>query len=665
MPKDGEDVLASIDDLRFQMSEMKAMLSCALEQKSKSDRMSTPPKIAKQRSNHDGLAQLNDAPAERISVMDPELRHLLARDAVFDRLLQRLDLARSKTSSGQTWFQALHPDGVAFALWHVFFIVVLSVACITEPLKIAFHEAFEEQLCAVVLLVFLDVIILLALALTFFIGYREYGRVELDLSKIAGRYLTSWFLLDVVAAIPCELVVLWYHNIHEVIFLNKLLLIVRLIREKDRVMQSKYMQRIARKLSTHHLSYARLTGLMICVFLVWHYMGCLWWFLCNETGLSVADRLLVVHGNEDGRHSESSRSNFMLYLSAVYWATEVTCNFNAAVGPGDDVVRLCYEIFVIFIGLCLQAVIVGAAAAEVATMQSVTLERRRKLHAIRVQLVALGLPKFLHQQIEDYYTMVINMTPSCEGELADMPSSLKLQVAILTNESFLRNAPFFKLLQPRAIAMLVQCLKTSVFLPRDAILCQGEMTHCLYFVKEGAVEVVLTNKFPNRRRPAARSSTQSRFPKLPRRWSRDLTEEYDRLEIVISTLKPGACFGEQSFMTKRPAYATVRSSGYSQVATLQRHDFDLVCQTFPALRSRVEEMSLEMLGSYSHVDPPERIRRVGKHGHSGWVMATNNQKTGGESSTSSNSSTSGHRRAMLVQTSMSSPKPPATDRLSV
>ena len=48
-------------------------------------------------------------------------------------------------------------------------------------------------------------------------------------------------------------------------------------------------------------------------------------------------------------------SGFLQYMAAFYWATMMTTGLNVAIGPGEREGPILYEVFVTFLGICMQA----------------------------------------------------------------------------------------------------------------------------------------------------------------------------------------------------------------------------------------------------------------------------------------------------------------------
>jgi len=277
-------------------------------------------------------------------------------------------------------------------------------------------------------------------------------------------------------------------------------------------------------------------------------------------------------------------SSFLQYLAAFYWATMMTTGLNVSIGPGEHEGQVLYEVFVTFLGICLQAYLLGAAASEIANMDATAKLRRQRLEAIKSHLRYLRVPGFLTIPIMEYYETLFSKNQSlAENDvLKDMPSSLKVQLAVVLNEEFLKKVPFFQFLEPRIIATLVLCMRARIYLPFETIIHQGDVGNSLFFIQTGGADVL-----------------------------KKVGEGDDAQEILVVQLSEFACFGEQSFLLGQASMATVRSVGYSEVMSLGRSDFDVVCGMFPALKIHVLGVQKELKKTYDKIKRTQTSNSAG------------------------------------------------------
>ena len=160
----------------------------------------------------------------------------------------------------------------------------------------------------------------------------------------------------------------------------------------------------------------------------------------------------------------------MRYVAAYYWAVLMTTGLNVPIGPGLQQRQVVYECFICFLGVCMQAYMLGAAASEIANIDAHDSIKRQKFDSIKNYLRGKRVPYFLREPILEYYERVLTQMDADNDHLmAELPSSLKIQLALTLNADFLKGVSFFRNLEPRIIATLVLCLRSRIYMvsPRE------------------------------------------------------------------------------------------------------------------------------------------------------------------------------------------------------
>jgi len=222
-------------------------------------------------------------------------------------------------------------------------------------------------------------------------------------------------------------------------------------------------------------------------------------------------------------------------------------------------------------------------------------QRRQRLKEIKQHLRSLRVPMFLREPITEYYereTAVnesVDAASAGQGPLRDLPSSLKVQLAVTLNQDFLRKSEFFGMLDGTVSAALILCMRSRVCLPNETLIHQGDVSYALYFIRSGIVTVMKLEG------PMG----------LP---SEEATGQ-DPLGVPVATLREGACFGEQSFMCGKPSLASVRTVGYTTIYQIFKTDFEKVQSMFPQLRMHVAAVQRDKARAYKEDEISRSCRR--------------------------------------------------------
>ena len=107
----------------------------------------------------------------------------------------------------------------------------------------------------------------------------------------------------------------------------------------------------------------------------------------------------------------------------------------------------------------------GAAASEISNIDAKDSFRRQKFDSIKQYLRGKKVPLFMRESILEYYERLLYQMDAGDDEvLGDLPSTLKVQLAVTQNAEFLKRISFFSDLEPRIIATLVLCLRSRIYM---------------------------------------------------------------------------------------------------------------------------------------------------------------------------------------------------------
>lgn len=100
-----------------------------------------------------------------------------------------------------------YPDSSCLGFWDLFMAVALIVSCMTTPIGVAFPQTEESQYSWDIYMNTIDSLFLMDILIIFNTAYiiEEFTVVD-NRKKIAKRYLTGWFAIDVIAILPFDMI---------------------------------------------------------------------------------------------------------------------------------------------------------------------------------------------------------------------------------------------------------------------------------------------------------------------------------------------------------------------------------------------------------------------------------------------------------------------------
>ncbi|KAL7049357.1 hypothetical protein ACKWTF_003664 [Chironomus riparius] len=307
--------------------------------------------------------------------------------------------------------------------------------------------------------------------------------------RIAIHYLTGWFLIDLVAAIPFDLLLVG-SDTDETTTLIGLLKTARLLR----------LVRVARKIDRYSEYGAAVLVLLMATFaLIAHWLACIWYAIGNAErpmmepkygwldALAEATHQPYYPNNTGGGPSIKSR-----YVTALYFTfTSLTSVGFGNVAPNTDAEKI-FTICVMLVGSLMYASIFGNVSAIIQRLYSGTARYHTQMLRVREFIRFHQIPNPLRQRLEEYfqhawtYTNGIDMNSVLKG----FPECLQADICLHLNRNLLSNCSAFDGASPGCLRALSLKFKTTHAPPGDTLVHKGDVLTHLYFIARGSIEIL-------------------------------------------------------------------------------------------------------------------------------------------------------------------------------
>uniref|UniRef100_A0A8C3A3A6 Voltage-gated delayed rectifier potassium channel KCNH4 n=1 Tax=Cyclopterus lumpus TaxID=8103 RepID=A0A8C3A3A6_CYCLU len=310
------------------------------------------------------------------------------------------------------------------------------------------------------------------------------GQVVYDARSICVHYVTTWLFVDLIAALPFDL--LYAFNI-SVYFGVHLLKTVRLLR----------LLRLLQKLERYsQYSAVVLTLLMSMFALLAHWMACVWYFIgrkeIESPGSWDIGWLHELAKRQGSWNSSQYYGN--TYVTSLYFAlSSLTSVGFGNVSANTDSEKI-FSICTMLIGALMHAVVFGNVTAIIQRMYS-----RRSLYHTRTKdlkdfIRVHRLPKALEQRMLECFqtTWSVNNGIDVNELLKDFPDELRADIAMHLNKELLQ-LPLFESASRGCLRSLSLIIKTSFCAPGEFLIRQGDALQAIYFVCSGSMEVLKDN----------------------------------------------------------------------------------------------------------------------------------------------------------------------------
>ncbi|KAM4622600.1 voltage-gated inwardly rectifying potassium channel KCNH6 [Discoglossus pictus] len=364
-------------------------------------------------------------------------------------------------------------------------------------------------------------------------------------AKIAIHYFKGWFLIDMVAAIPFDLLI-YNTGSDETTTLIGLLKTARLLR----------LVRVARKLDRYSEYGAAVLFLLMCTFaLIAHWLACIWYAIGNverpymEHKIGWLDNLANQIGKSYNDTDHGSGPSIKdKYVTALYFTfSSLTSVGFGNVSPNTNSEKI-FSICVMLIGSLMYASIFGNVSAIIQRLYSGTARYHTQMLRVKEFIRFHQIPNPLRQRLEEYfqhawsYTNGIDMNAVLKG----FPECLQADICLHLNRTLLQNCKAFRGATKGCLRALAMKFKTTHAPPGDTLVHYGDVLTTLYFISRGSIEIL-------------------------------------REDIVVAILGKNDIFGEPISLYARPgkSNADVRALTYCDLHKIQREDLLEVLDMYP------------------------------------------------------------------------------------
>ncbi|TMS18165.1 Potassium voltage-gated channel subfamily H member 8 [Larimichthys crocea] len=285
------------------------------------------------------------------------------------------------------------------------------------------------------------------------------GQVIFDARQICIHYLTTWFIIDLVAALPFDLLYAFSVSVVSMVHLLKtvrLLRLLRLLQKMDRYSQH---------------STVVLTLLMSMFALLAHWMACIWYIIgkmemaanaynwdigwLHELGKRLESPYYFINGTSNGPPIRS------VYVASLYFTlSSLTSVGFGNVSANTDTEKI-FSICVMLIGALMHALVFGNVTAIIQRMYS----RWSQYHTRT-------------KDLKDFIRL-----------LKDFPDELRSDITMHLNKEILELS-LFASASRGCLRSLSLHIKTSFCAPGEYLLRQGDALQAIFFVCSGSMEVL-------------------------------------------------------------------------------------------------------------------------------------------------------------------------------
>lgn len=382
------------------------------------------------------------------------------------------------------------PDGRVLPYWGVVMVLAVLYQGALVPLDTAFDLPDSSGSLGVdfscTLIYMLDILI------SFNTGYYRKGQLITSHSAIAKRYLTTWFIPDVVSAFPYD----WLlqeplqspTSSARAPSLVRLAKIGRLLRSLRLIRIAKvrgYIIRIQEKLVHTRLAIVFTAGYLLGIMLgVAHWVACGFFYVSQL--VETPTNWVYATGLQDAPIHDQ-------YIAAIYWAvTTLTTTGYGDIHPIHTYEKI-YGAFIMVISAGSFSYCIGKIGASIASV-----DRDKREH----KDLALAVSKFLNQaevpdRIIDRTRQYLHYVSESKKRrktlnlrlLGHFSEPLKHEMSDNIYHPVLIRIPMFQHFPRSFTSQLTRLIRLEIFATGDIIFRAGQSSSQVYFIEKGQVEM--------------------------------------------------------------------------------------------------------------------------------------------------------------------------------
>ncbi|GAB1606937.1 potassium voltage-gated channel subfamily H member 8-like [Argonauta hians] len=316
------------------------------------------------------------------------------------------------------------------------------------------------------------------------------GQVIYDSKLIALNYIKQWFLMDLLAAIPFDLLYAFQVETGTLIPLLKVARLLRLIR-------------LFQKMDRYSQYGSVVIILLLSMFtLTAHWLACVWYSIGkfelqkhpNTWRIGWLNELSDTLNKPTKNHTHLP-DMWSCYLTALYF----TCSSLTTVGFGNVSANTnaekIFSVCAMLIGAMMYALVFGNVTAIVQRAYARRATFHMKTNDLKEFYHTYNIPKPLKHRIQDYFQSMWTMNNGINlNELfLEFPDEMKGEISMHLHKEIL-SLPLFKCATHGCMKAISLQIRRTFCAPGEYLIHRGDAISYLYFILSGSLEILRDDK---------------------------------------------------------------------------------------------------------------------------------------------------------------------------
>ncbi|KAG2486123.1 hypothetical protein HYH03_015218 [Edaphochlamys debaryana] len=400
-----------------------------------------------------------------------------------------------------TAWAVIHPDSIVRAWWDSAIHLLLLYVAIALPFVLGFDQSYTKTSPMGIVDFVVNAFFIVDIYLNFRtgvlvtsldgVGAGVRTTYSINRRTIAINYLSGWFALDLLAALPWGVMTeslgafMALAKLPRLLKLFRLLRLVRLLRLGPAMQKSRLLRNMA---TAQGITVARVLIYAMFTILILHLSACAWFFAAVLSSPTLENTWVSNVNLEDA-------DLVTKYITSLYF---VVITYTT-IGYGDIVPVTTGERVLTCIGMLFGVVtlsyIVSTANSIMGTANKYEMAKAELDDAVDEFLTTQPMPSSLSARVKAYYGFVAQKQFNSDLDrdvLAPLPTELRREVVRDVYTPLLRRLPLLaacERLHSGLVLELAAALKLELYSCGDCVVMEGDWDTDMYFVSDGRLAV--------------------------------------------------------------------------------------------------------------------------------------------------------------------------------
>jgi len=365
---------------------------------------------------------------------------------------------------------------------------------------------------------FIDLAFMLDIVINFRTGYLTvFDEVEYDPGRVAQKYLTSWFAIDVCSGVPFSLAeVLLGRSGSEggvptqlsnlkILKMSRTARALRLFRflKLSRVLKTAkvfklllnprtkdWLEDLVEQYSDN--VWVKFVQVVFLLGLLCHYMGCLWVYVGRQSVKRGAPSWFIDNGIypdftvKDTKHGAEVLS---IYITAFYFCMTTMTSVGYGDISANNTQERAFAILILGVGCVMYALIVATLTTVIMNKDANARAMCEKLGAVSSYVRHRDFNPYLARKVRLYFRHFYTQKTGIDEKqiLADCSTTLRTELSVFLARNLMSTVSVLRGLPQSYWAHMLPILRPCVFSRQELLMRQGEASQDMYVVTAGTV----------------------------------------------------------------------------------------------------------------------------------------------------------------------------------